>query len=262
MNNDPLKHLRKRLFRSVEPKVELVAITRPVGRFKKLCTTETLPGFTARTSHESKGTQKDDLRLNRDLIKKNHHTPLESICLTFLVRGITKSLQNQWVRHRIGVGWTYRSTRFVPANKNKFVYCTYDYIENEKKVQKLYAIDERHAKRAIKDYDRKRELGATKQDSRKIMPVFWDTPCYFYCNVRSLRYMFGLRLAKDAEWEIRRMSKMMYKIVMREIPSLFVDMKELYKTEKKSIVISKEELKKLAQKMLSVEELKELIGLK
>lgn len=229
--NDRWKYLRQGLFRNTEPQVELLAITRPVGRFVELCTTETLPGFTARASHESDGTQDDDLRLNRFLIKRGHNTPLESVCLSFYVCGITKSLQNQWVRHRIGVGWTYRSTRFVPANENTFVYCTYDYIDDQEKVKQLLAIDEEIAKRAIEAYDIKRSLGATKQDSRKIMPVFWNTPCYFYCNVHSLRYMFGLRLASDAEWEIRRMSKMMFEIVIQEIPSLFEDFTELARKE-------------------------------
>lgn len=228
---DRWKDLRKGLFRSVEPFVELVAITKPVGRFVDLCTTEALPGFTARASHESKGTQEDDFRLNRVLIHKTHLTPLESVCFTFFVSGITKSLQNQWVRHRIGVGWTFRSTRFVSADKNDFVYCTYDYIDDEQKIRRLLAIDEETAEKAIESYEEKRKLGATKQDSRKIMPVFWNTPCYFYCNVHSLRYFFNLRLAKDAEWEIRRMARLMFEIVIKEIPSLFEDFIELARKE-------------------------------
>jgi len=220
---DRWKSLRKNLYRNVEPFVELVGMTQPFGRFVGLCTTETLPGFTARQSHESKGTQEDDFRMNQLLIDKKHFTPFESVAFTFLVSGITKSLQNQWVRQRIGVGWTYRSTRFVSAGQNEFVYCTYDYIDDEEKVKKLLFCDQDHAMKAVEDYEVKRKLGASKQDSRKIMPVFWNTPCYFYCNARSLRYLFTLRLEKDAEWEIRRMTNLMFKIVMKETPSLFRD---------------------------------------
>ncbi len=228
---DRWKHLRKDLFRSVEPRVELVLMSEPQGRFKKLLTTETAPGYTARASHESKGTTKDDIRLNKFLIKRGHHTPLEAVAFTFHVDGITKSLQNQWVRHRIGVGWTYRSTRTISADQNEFVYCTYDYIPDELKVITLLREDEESAKEAIARFKRKRELGATKQDSRKIMPVFWNTPCHFYCNARSLRYLFALRLKKDAEWEIRRMSRIMWEIVMKETPSLFEDFTDLIRRE-------------------------------
>ncbi len=229
--HDRWKHLRKNLFRSVEPRVELVLTSQPVGRFKKLCTTETAPGYTARASHESKGTTKDDIRLNKFLIKRGHHTPLEAVCFTFRVYGITKSLQNQWVRHRIGVGWTYRSTRNISADQNEFVYCTYDYIDDRLRTMALLREDEESAKEAIARFERKRELGATKQDSRKIMPVFWNTPCYFYCNASSLRYLFSLRLEKDAEWEIRRMSRIMWEIVIKETPSLFEDFTNLARRE-------------------------------
>ena len=63
------------------------------------------------------------------------------------------------------------------------------------------------------------------------MPVFWNTPCYFYCNASSLRYLFALRLKKDAEWEIRRMNKIMWEIVMKETPSLFEDFENLAKED-------------------------------
>lgn len=228
---DRWKHLRRNLFRNIEPKIELVLMSEPQGRFKKLLTTETAPGYTARASHESKGTTKDDIRLNKFLIKKAHKTPLEAVAFTFHVNGITKSLQTQWVRHRIGVGWTYRSTRHVPADRNEFVYCTYDYISDKSKVIALLKEDEESAEEAIERFKRKRELGATKQDSRKIMPVFWNTLCYFYCNASSLRYLFSLRLEKDAEWEIRRMSRIMWKIVIKETPSLFEDLTDLIRRE-------------------------------
>ncbi len=224
---DKWKHLREGLFRNVEPVAELVAMTQPVGRYIELVTPETLPAFTARRSHESLGTIIDDLRLNEWLIKKGHHTPLEALSFVFDVDGITKSLQNQWVRHRIGIGWTFRSTRFISASQNRFVYNTYHYVEDEDSVKQLLSIDEKTAKRAIAEYDSKIALGATKQDSRKNMPVFWCTPCYAYCNARSLRYLFNLRLAQDAEWEIRRLHKLFYDIVMQQAPSLFKDFQEM-----------------------------------
>jgi len=108
---DRWKHLRENLFRSVEPGVELVAITQPVGKWKELCTSESLPGFIARQSHESKGTLEDDLRLNRDLIKWDHTTPFQATHFDFNVTNTSKSVQAQWTRHKIGVGWIYRSTR-------------------------------------------------------------------------------------------------------------------------------------------------------
>jgi thymidylate synthase (FAD) len=223
MNSDKWRYLRDGLFRNTELLVELVAITKPVGKYRSICTSETLPAFTARASHESKGTIKDDERLNKDLIKLGHTTPLQAVQFVFYINGISKSLQNQWVRHKIGIGWTFRSTRYISANENAFVYCTYDYIENEKTVMELLHIDDKAAENGIYSFDAKRKLGASKQDSRKIMPVFWNTPCYCYVNARELRHLFSLRLKKAAEWEIRRLHREILRIVKKETPSLFED---------------------------------------
>ena len=127
------------------------------------------------------------------------------------------------MRHKIGVGWTFRSTRYIPGNQNTFVYCTYDYIDSEEAVIKLLAIDDMAARQAVKRFDEKIGLGATKQDSRKIMPVFWNTPCYFYVNARALRNLFSLRLKEAVEWEIRRLHRAILKIVRKKTPSLFHD---------------------------------------
>ena len=226
---DRWKELRRslNLFRAAEPEVELVALTQPVGRFKELCTPETLPGFTARISRESKGTMEDDLRLNRDLIRWGHTTPLQALQFDFWIDGITKTLQTQWVRHKTGIGWVFRSSRFVPASGNRFVYSTYDYIDDPEVVEALLREDEAAAKEAIARYERKRQLGASKEDSRKIMPVQYNTPCYCYVNSRELRLIFSLRFKKDAEWEIRRLQKMLLDLVMEHAPSLFEDLAEI-----------------------------------
>jgi len=230
---DRWKHLRQGLFRNVEPEVKLVAITKPVGEFADLCTTETLPAFTARASHESQGTPEDDLRLNGDLIELCHHVPLESVAMTFYVNGITKSLVGQWTRHRIGVGWTFRSTRHVSGDQNGFVYHPFDHIDNEEDVKYLLSEMEDSAKEAIARFERMRARTpkCRKEDARRIMPVHWNTSCYFYCNARSLRNTFILRLAKKAEWEIRRLHKIFFEVMMKETPSLFEDFTELARKE-------------------------------
>ncbi|MEK7635157.1 MAG: FAD-dependent thymidylate synthase [Patescibacteria group bacterium] len=228
---DKWKPLRENLFRSVEPKVELVAITQPVGRYKELCTSDSLPGYVARQSHESKGTIEDDLRLDNDLVGWDHTTPYQATEFVFDVTNTSKSLQAQWTRHKIGVGWIYRSTRYVSASGNSFVYCTYDYLDDEEKVKALLVIDEQIAKGAIEAFDKKREIGASKEDSRKVMPVAFATNCYYFTNARALRHLFKLRLDKHAEWEIRRMTKMIWDVCTEWTPSLFEDFRELRESE-------------------------------
>ncbi len=229
---DPWKDLRLGLFRNVEPRVKLIAITQPVRELaEKGVTPETIPAYTARHCYESFDKYNDDptnnhshdLKLTKSLILRDHQTPLQALSYVFDVFGTTKSLQAQWTRHKIGVGWSYRSTRFVEASGNEFVYNAYDYIQDEEAVKKLLSIDESINRRAIEVYGEKRELGATKQDARKIMPVQFATHCSFFANARSLRHLFNLRLDKHAEWEIRRMSAMMLDELMLHTPEVFRD---------------------------------------
>jgi len=231
---DKWKELRQsmNLFRAVEPSIELIALTQPLERLSSQgIKSETIPAYTARHCWESydkyndnpKNNYEQDKGLTKSLIKRGHTTPLQAVNYVFDVFNTSKSLQAQWTRHKIGVGWSYRSTRFVEASGNNFIYNTYDYIDDEKKVKKLLKIDEEVAKNAVEIYKNKRELGATKQDSRKIMPVEFATNCSFFANARALRHLFNLRLEKHAEWEIRRMSAMMLEEVMKYTPTIFED---------------------------------------
>jgi thymidylate synthase ThyX len=141
---DPWKKLRENLYRNTEPKVKLIGITKPtIEMEKKGLTSNTLPAYTARHCWESANKYSEDAQKNQELdkqlvqrlIQMKHDTPLQAVNYVFDIEGVTKSLQAQWTRHKIGIGWSFRSTRFVSGASNTFVYNTYDYIEDEKKVE-------------------------------------------------------------------------------------------------------------------------------
>jgi len=221
------KHLRQDLFRNEEPNLRLVGLTVPTKDLvDQGVTTETLPAYTARQSHESEGTHEDDLRLNRKLVSWGHHTCLEAVQFVYLVTGVSKSLAGQWTRHRIGIGWTFRSTRYVKANKNTFVYPALEYLDSEDQVMGIYRAYEREHRRAIEVYEEIRAMGVRNQELRRLMPVGWATAAYVYVNARALRHFFELRLDTSAEWEIRRLAYLMFNDAMTHAPSLFEDMLE------------------------------------
>ena len=74
----------------------------------------------------------------------------------------------------------------------------------------------------IQDYLKKNKP-IHKEDARFVIPVSTATERSWWINVRALRDFFRLRLAKDAEWEIRRLAQMMFNIVYPLLPSLFED---------------------------------------
>lgn len=239
---DPWKNLRQNLYRNAEPQVKLIALTTPLEQLAaKGVTSGTIPAYTSRHCWESnvkytedpKNNYNLDRQLVGNLVKMGHDTPLQAVNYVFDVEAISKTIQTQWVRHKIGVGWTFRSTRFVTASSNSFVYNTYDYIADEEKVKQLYALDEEINKKAVEIYDKKLALGSTKQDGRKVMPCAFATHCSFFANARAMRHFFNLRLEKKAEWEIRRLAVMLLEESMKYTPEIFSDIYEKYTTENK-----------------------------
>lgn len=216
------KYLRKDLFRNCEPQVTLIGITKPING--KHVISETLPGYTARMSHESQGSVPQDLELNKKLIKLGHHTPLEAVQFVYLVEGISKSLAGQWTRHRAGIGWTFRSTRYVKASTNNFVYPALEYLEDQELVKNIYQEYEKIHVEAISKYFKLCEVGVRNQEARRIMPVGWATDAYVYVNARALRHFFKLRLATSAEWEIRRLAYLLFNDAANLCPTLFEDL--------------------------------------
>lgn len=217
------ENLRQHLFRNEEVNVALVAETKPSSHF---ISTETLPAFTARQSHESSGTYRDDIELNKKLISWGHTTPLEAIQFVFQVSGISKSLAGQWTRHRAGIGWTFRSTRYVSAAENKFIYPALEYISDENQARDILSMYEKTHRDSITNYDLLIASGVKNQEARRIMTVDWSTSCYCYINARALRHFFELRLTSHAEWEIRRLAYTMFNIVVDSCPSIFKDLVE------------------------------------
>ena len=239
---DPWKKLRGDLYRNAEPQVELIALTTPLKSLeKKGITSGTLPAYTSRHCWESSVKYTEDAKNNysldkqlvQNLLLRGHDTPLQAVNYVFDVEAVSKTCQTQWVRHKIGVGWAFRSTRFVTASSNSFVYNTYDYIKEEEKVKELLALDEEINKKAIEIYDKKVALGSTKQDGRKVMPCAFATHCSFFANARAMRHFFNLRLEKHAEWEIRRLAVMLLEECMKHTPEIFSDIYEKYTAEKK-----------------------------
>jgi len=219
------QYLRQDLFRNEEPKIKLIGLTTPTGEMASQgVTTETLPAYTARQSHESEGTHEDDLRLNKKLITWGHQTCLEAVQFVYYVTGVSKSLAGQWTRHRIGIGWTFRSTRYVKANKNMFIYPALEYVDSEEQVKAVYQAYAREHRHSMEVYEELQALGVRNQELRRLMPVGWSTAAYVYVNARSLRHFFELRLEKSAEWEIRRLAYLMFNGVMSIAPTLFEDL--------------------------------------
>jgi thymidylate synthase (FAD) len=227
--NDPWGDIRQEIcFGNTEPDIDLVAITRPtlVNEF-----TEQIPALTASVSYGSNvDSFGKSINLNCNLIKMGHLTPLEAVQYNFHLSGISKICGAQMSRHRIGQGHISGSRRFR-RQEMAFIYPLLDYIETEEEVRAIYRVMSAGAQDA---YERAKQLeqsviGVKKADARYLIPASTATERTWWINARALRDFFRLRLAKDAEWEIRRIAVMLLDIVSTETPSLFEDIAEEFK---------------------------------
>jgi thymidylate synthase (FAD) len=260
---DPWKNIRKDLFGNVEPTVELEAITMPVkypakyvvgNRVDSLADRlqvnlsrpdlagpacidardiEELPAIAAGVSYGSKDKMESDheraIKLNKKLIEMGHHTPLEAIQLNLYITGISKACGAQISRHRAGQGHVSASRRFQTAEP-KFVYPVLDYIDNLDNAEGVLNSLSQANQDAYGCYQGLREGKwfmdcpvVHKEDARMVLPVSYATERSWWINVRALRDFFRLRLAADAETEIRRLAFMVFDTVKPLLPSLFED---------------------------------------
>jgi thymidylate synthase (FAD) len=219
------EYLRTYLFGNVEPRINVDAITTPlVIRDENMWTNiEMLTAIAASMSYGStdKVNKADEtIKINKNLIKLNHNTPLESIQVNFLISGISKACGAQMSHHRIGQGHISASRRFKTAEAG-FIYPTLGYIEDEDVV--IYELERlsRYNSESYGIYMDMKANGIKKEDARMVLPVSYATEIYWFTNVRALRDFFRLRLSADSEWEIRRLAWMIYDKMIVLLPSLF-----------------------------------------
>ena len=70
-------------------------------------------------------------------------------------------------------------------------------------------------------YSELRGLGVRKEDARFVLPNAAETRIVMTMNFRELRHFFRLRLAPEAQWEIRRVALEILKQLAPHAPTVF-----------------------------------------
>jgi len=153
----------------------------------------------------------------RAAIKRGHESIIEHACATFRIKGASRSFTHQFVRHRLA-SFSQQSQRYV--DESDFNYIIPPMIANNSEAADLYR---KHIDYTSETYRKLRKAGITKEDARFILPNALESEIVFTANFRELRTIFSLRLAKDAQWEVRRVCMEMLNIMKTEAPSVFGD---------------------------------------
>jgi len=161
----------------------------------------------------------DIKRLIRHCIKMGHLSPIEHASFTFLIEGISRVTSHQLVRHRIA-SYSQQSQRAIGLKDANFVIPPS--VEGNEEAKRVFDEVINVAKRG---YEALVKLGIPKEDARYIIPQAVKTSIVVTMNARELLHFFNLRLARDAQWEIRMMAKLMLKEVLKVAPTIFEDYK-------------------------------------
>ena len=153
----------------------------------------------------------------RGCIKSGHHSILEHAVATFRIKGASRAFTHQLVRHRLA-SYSQQSQRYVV--ESEFNYIIPPDISNNTEAYNLFL---EFIENSRETYRKLRGMGIKKEDARFVLPNALESEIVFTANFRELRFIFSLRLKKNAQWEIRRVCLEMLKIMQKESPSAFGD---------------------------------------
>jgi thymidylate synthase (FAD) len=152
----------------------------------------------------------------KKLVSLGHESPMEHVCFTFAIDGISRACSHQLVRHRIGVSFSQKSQRYVKEKQ-------FDYVTPPKIAAKP-ELTEKFDK-AMADmqgvYEELLAAGVPAEDARFVLPNAASTSLVVTMNVRSLWHFFELRCCNRAQWEIRALANAMLAEVREVAPLLF-----------------------------------------
>ena len=194
--------------------VELIAITKYLDGDS---TPEALIEHAGRVCCNSEG-HGDPGKFIRARLDAGHESIVEHASATFEISGISRACSHQLVRHRLA-SFSMRSQRYVDGS-NLLAVLPPAIEDNE---DALHAYSE-FLDDAESAYVRLRELGIKKEDARFVLPNATQTQIVATMNFRSLLNFFRLRLAPQAQWEIREMAQQMLELIEPHAPSVFASL--------------------------------------
>ena len=174
----------------------------------------------------------NDLRPLGGALASGHESILEHAVYTFEIKGVSRALTHQLVRHRIA-SYSQQSQRYVnmedfdyiipKSMSDKVIAKSIDPITLEPKeitleMEYMNIIEDLH-----NAYKRLIENGVPEEDARYILPNATCTNIIVTMNARQLRHFFALRCCERAQWEIRALANRMLRICKEVSPDIFAN---------------------------------------
>lgn len=169
----------------------------------------------------------EDLNSLIHAMRAGHTSVAENASFTFSIEGISRVVEIQLVRHRVGASYAIQSGRYVAKGPTDVVI--------PRSVEDLMADNRENGDGYLDEvFDRYKEAvdelatslkmaGVKDQDIRYFYPQGAKTNIILTMNGRSLLHYFALRLCTRAQSEHRELAEKMLALVKPVAPVLFAD---------------------------------------
>lgn len=152
--------------------------------------------------------------VNDVLLQDGMPTFLEYINLTWKLENVSRALQQQLTRHRIGFSYAIQSMRCIdlPNFADDGAYCNPFPYASEK-------FEAYHAKmiNIQEDYRMALNEGMPTQDARGLLPMNIHSTITFSCSLRAFIAMINKRLCLKTQGEFREVADLMIKEVKKKM---------------------------------------------
>lgn len=169
--------------------------------------------------------------------KQGHGSVLEHASYSLLLEGVSRSLTHELVRHRAGFAYSQLSQRYVDESNAAFVVppaiigddaLVAQWTAQVEGAQATYvALVEKLMERYKWVEDKVHRRKMAREAARGVLPNSTETKIVVTANARAWRTMLELRSSEGAEFEIRRMSVAVLRVLQDLAPGLFADF-EIY----------------------------------
>lgn len=217
--------------------VEYLNDPTPLPPAEQLCKTAGQLCYMSFGPKRTLNSEADSYFLN--ILSSGHGSVLEHANYSFVIYGGSRSFTHELVRHRVGVGYSQVSQRYVSGRILRFV--ERPEYQNDEELHPMFEhwIDlcrEQYDARA--DALMRRQLSGTQilsaesktdlrkkvnQAARSALPNETEAPIMMTGNVRAWRHTINMRASEHAETEIRKVFFDIYRCLVTVSPILFGD---------------------------------------
>lgn len=160
----------------------------------------------------------------RNIVRQGHGSVLEHASVSLYMRGVSRSLTHEMVRHRAGCGYSQLSQRYVDSSEVAFVVPPL-LLANEDLLPEWAET----CATTLASYQRLTEglvgriegVKKRREAARAVLPNCTETHLVMTANVRAWRHILQMRGSDHAEAEIRRLMAVILPLLSAAIPAFW-----------------------------------------